>query len=91
MGGVKDRVTGMLKVGLVALVLSLAFSVDYIWDELDSVENKIDSQQRRIEAQYDVILHQGNVIEILIHEIQRLNGIYTEVQDGKRMRPPKGT
>ena len=91
MGRVKDRATRMLKVVFVALVLSLAFSVDYIWDELDSVEKKIDSHQRRIDAQYDVILKQGNVIEILIHEIQRLNGIYTEVQDGKRMRPSKGT
>ena len=91
MGGVKDRVTGMLKVVLVALVLSLAFSVDYIWDELDSVDKKIDSQQRRIDAQYQVILKQAQIIDALIHEVQRLNGIYTEVQDGKRMRSPKDT
>ena len=44
MGRVKDRAKGMLKVVFVALVFSLAFSVDYIWDELDSVEKKIDSQ-----------------------------------------------
>ena len=80
MGRVKDRVTGMLRVILVALVLSLTFSVDYIWDELDSVENKLDSQQRRIDAQYDVILKQARIIDILIDNIQKLNGVYTEVE-----------
>ena len=85
------KITNTLRVILVAVILSTAFSVQYIWDELDSVEEKIDSQQRRIDAQYDVILKQARVIDILIDNIQKLNGVYTEVQHGKRMRSPQGT
>ena len=85
------KITNTLRAILVAVILSTAFSVQYIWDELDSVEEKIDSQQRRIDAQYDVILKQARVIDILIDNIQKLNGVYTEVQHGKRMRSPKGT
>ncbi len=85
------KITNTLRAILVAVILSTAFSVQYIWDELDSVEEKIDSQQRRIDAQYDVILKQARVIDILIDNIQKLNGVYTEVQHGKRMRTPQGT
>ena len=85
------KITNTLREILVAVILSTAFSVQYIWDELDSVEEKIDSQQRRIDAQYDVILKQARVIDILIDNIQKLNGVYTEVQHGKRMRTPQGT
>jgi len=85
------KITNTLRVILVAVIISTAFSVQYIWDELDSVEQKIDSQQRRIDAQYDVILKQARVIDILIDNIQKLNGVYTEVQHGKRMRTPQGT
>lgn len=85
------KITNTLRAILVAVILSTAFSVQYIWDELDSVEHKMDSQQRRIDAQYDVILKQARVIDILIDNIQKLNGVYTEVQHGKRMRTPQGT
>jgi len=85
------KITNTLRVILVAVILSTAFSVQYIWDELDLVEHKMDSQQRRIDAQYDVILKQARVIDILIDNIQKLNGVYTEVQHGKRMRSPQGT
>ena len=85
------KITNTLRAILVAVIISTAFSVQYIWDELDSVEEKIDSQQRRIDAQYDVILKQARVIDILIDNIQKLNGVYTEVQHGKRMRTPQGT
>lgn len=85
------KITNTLRAILVAVILSTAFSVQYIWDELDSVEQKMDSQQRRIDAQYDVILKQARVIDILIDNIQKLNGVYTEVQHGKRMRTPQGT
>ena len=85
------KITNTLRAILVAVIISTAFSVQYIWDELDSVEEKIDSQQRRIDAQYDVILKQARVIDILIDNIQKLNGVYTEVQHGKRMRSPQGT
>ena len=85
------KITNTLRVILVAVILSTAFSVQYIWDELDLVEHKMDSQQRRIDAQYDVILKQARVIDILIDNIQKLNGVYTEVQHGKRMRTPQGT
>lgn len=85
------KIINTLRAILVAVILSTAFSVQYIWDELDSVEEKIDSQQRRIDAQYDVILKQARVIDILIDNIQKLNGVYTEVQHGKRMRTPQGT
>ncbi|MHC4315978.1 MAG: hypothetical protein ACYSW3_26350 [Planctomycetota bacterium] len=80
-----------LRVLIIAVILSNAQHVQYIWKELDLVEEKIDSQQRRIDAQYQVILKQAQIIDDLIHEVQRLNGIYTEVQNGKRMRSPKGT
>jgi hypothetical protein len=79
------KITNTLRAILVAVIISTAFSVQYIWDELD------DSQQRRIDAQYDVILKQARVIDILIDNIQKLNGVYTEVQHGKRMRTPQGT
>jgi uncharacterized membrane protein len=85
------KITNTLRAILVAVIISTAFSVQYIWDELDLVEQKIDSQQRRIDAQYDVILKQARVIDILIDNIQKLNGVYTEVQHGKRMRSPQGT
>lgn len=85
------KITNTLRAILVAVILSTAFSVQYIWDELDLVEHKMDSQQRRIDAQYDVILKQARVIDILIDNIQKLNGVYTEVQHGKRMRTPQGT
>ena len=85
------KITNTLRAILVAVILSTALSVQYIWDELDSVEEKMDSQQRRIDAQYDVILKQARVIDILIDNIQKLNGVYTEVQHGKRMRTPQGT
>ena len=85
------KITNTLRVILVAVILSTAFSVQYIWYELDLVEHKMDSQQRRIDAQYDVILKQARVIDILIDNIQKLNGVYTEVQHGKRMRSPQGT
>ena len=85
------KITNTLRAILVAVILSTAFSVQYIWDELDLVEHKMDSQQRRIDAQYDVILKQARVIDILIDNIQKLNGVYTEVQHGKRMRSPQGT
>ena len=91
MGRLNRKITNTLRAILVAVILSTAFSVQYIWDELDSVEEKIDSQQRRIDAQYDVILKQARVIDILIDNIQKLNGVYTEVQHGKRMRTPQGT
>ena len=85
------KITNALRVLLVALVVSLSFSVNYIWEELDTVEIKLDSQQRRIDAQYQVILKQARIIDILINNIQKLNGVYTEVDYGKRMRTPKGT
>ena len=85
------KITNTLRAILIAVILSTAFSVQYIWDELDLVEHKMDSQQRRIDAQYDVILKQARVIDILIDNIQKLNGVYTEVQHGKRMRSPQGT
>lgn len=91
MGRLNRKITNTLRAILVAVILSTAFSVQYIWDELDSVEQKMDSQQRRIDAQYDVILKQARVIDILIDNIQKLNGVYTEVQHGKRMRTPQGT
>jgi uncharacterized membrane protein len=90
-GRLNRKITNTLRAILVAVIISTAFSVQYIWDELDSVEEKIDSQQRRIDAQYDVILKQARVIDILIDNIQKLNGVYTEVQHGKRMRSPQGT
>lgn len=85
------KITNTLRVILVAVIISTAFSVQYIWDELDSVENKLDSQQRRIDAQYNVILKQARAIDILIYNIQKLNGVYTEVEHGQRMRTPQGT
>lgn len=91
MAGLNRKIINTLRAILVAVIISTAFSVQYIWDELDSVEEKIDSQQRRIDAQYDVILKQARVIDILIDNIQKLNGVYTEVQHGKRMRTPQGT
>ncbi len=91
MAGLNRKITNTLRVIIIAVVISTAFSVQYIWDELDSVEKKLDSQQRRIDAQYDVILKQARVIDILIHNIQKLNGVYTEVEHGKRMRTPQGT
>lgn len=90
-GKINRKITNTLRVIIIAVVISTAFSVQYIWDELDSVEEKLDSQQRRIDAQYDVILKQARVIDILIHNIQKLNGVYTEVEYGQRMRTPQGT
>ena len=87
----KRKITNTPRAILIAVILSTAFSVHYIWDELDLVEKKLDSQQRRIDAQYDVILKQARVIDILIDNIQKLNGVYTEVEHGQRMRTPKGT
>jgi hypothetical protein len=89
-GCASQKISNALRFIVFAIVVSTAFSVDYIWDELKSVNNKLDSQQRRIDAQYDVILKQARVIDILIHNIQKLNGIYTEVEHGQRMRTKKG-
>jgi hypothetical protein len=83
-------IINVLRVIIIAVALSTAQHVQYIWKELDLIEQKLDSQQRRIDAQYDVILKQARVIDILIHNIQKLNGIYTEVEHGQRMRTKKG-
>ncbi|MGB0356466.1 MAG: hypothetical protein ACPGII_10405 [Opitutales bacterium] len=79
-GKINRKIINTLRVIIIAVAISTAFSVQCIWDELDLVEKKLDSQQRRIDAQYDVILKQARVIDVLIHNIQKLNGVYTEVE-----------
>jgi uncharacterized membrane-anchored protein YhcB (DUF1043 family) len=88
---INRRIINVARAVVVAIALSSAFSIQYIWDELDSVKIKMDSQQRRIDAQYQVILKQAQLIDTLIYSIQKLNGLYTEVKNGKRTRTPKGT
>jgi uncharacterized membrane-anchored protein YhcB (DUF1043 family) len=88
---INRRIINVARAVVVAIALSSAFSIQYIWDELDSVKIKMDSQQRRIDAQYQVILKQAQLIDTLIYSIQKLNGLYTEVKNGQRTRTPKGT
>ena len=63
---INRRIINVARAVVVAIALSSAFSIQYIWDELDSVKIKMDSQQRRIDAQYQVILKQAQLIDTLI-------------------------